>query len=160
MASSNNTEAINEDKSGKNTWDKNIEWLASLNEPELDFLISLRELAALRAKNIGHKDLIKKFDIKVFRALAFVLLEYFKDRVKNTLDVRSHDLFGSGSGCGLLDLNCDGNLEAVAPAYMSSARDVSFISSQRKRMWDGLQEPTVSSKKKRKTTNAVEIDML
>ncbi|KAK8965097.1 hypothetical protein KSP40_PGU007268 [Platanthera guangdongensis] len=159
MVSLSNTEAINEDKSDKNTPDKNIKWLASLNEHELDFLISLGELAALRAKNIGHKDLIKKFDIKVFRALAFVLLEYLKDRIRNTLDDRSHNLLGSVSGCGLLDLNCDGNLEAVAHASMSPTRDVSFISSKRKRMWDGLQEPTTSSKKKRKSTNAAEIDM-
>ncbi|KAK8959079.1 hypothetical protein KSP40_PGU001479 [Platanthera guangdongensis] len=56
-------------------------------------------------------------------AEAFVLLEYFKDRIRNTIDDRSHNLLGSVSGYGLLDLNCDGDLEAVAPASRSSTRD-------------------------------------
>ncbi|KAG0497843.1 hypothetical protein HPP92_002534 [Vanilla planifolia] len=93
-----------------NMQDEDSEWLSSLTEHELDFLISLKELATTKAKNIGRKDLSKKFDIKVLRALGFILLEYFKERVRNTPAISDADeLLASLNNSGLSNLNCNRN---------------------------------------------------
>lgn len=49
---------------------QDVEWLFSFSEPELDFLICLKELAIRRAKNAGCKDLADKFDVRMLHALA------------------------------------------------------------------------------------------
>ncbi|CAL5050303.1 unnamed protein product [Urochloa decumbens] len=63
-------------------------WLQTLSEPELGLLISLKELAATRAFNAGHPDLVDKvFHLRALRALAFVLLEESKERLRQASSV-------------------------------------------------------------------------
>uniref|UniRef100_A0ACD6A325 Uncharacterized protein n=2 Tax=Avena sativa TaxID=4498 RepID=A0ACD6A325_AVESA len=59
-------------------------WLASLSEPELDFLISLKMLAVKRAETAGRPHLADAFDLRTLRALGVVLLESLKERLKGT----------------------------------------------------------------------------
>ncbi|XP_020594927.1 uncharacterized protein LOC110035026 isoform X1 [Phalaenopsis equestris] len=153
MVPSKNTEEVSQNGCGENTQVEEKEWLASLSEHELDFLISLKDLATTRAKNIGHEGLTQKFDLKVLRALAFVLLEYFKDRLINIQGVPADKLLASLSDCRLLDLNYDGNPDTITSASKSSNKDISFVSSKRKRMWDGLKEDASFSNKKQKNTD-------
>ncbi|KAG8660881.1 uncharacterized protein LOC110606348 [Manihot esculenta] len=67
---------------GNNRLD-DVHWLCTLSESELDMLISLKMLVIQRAKVLGYEDLAMKFDLKVLRTLAFVLMEYLKGNVKN-----------------------------------------------------------------------------
>ncbi|CAM0871789.1 unnamed protein product [Alopecurus aequalis] len=60
------------------------QWLATLSEPELDFLISLKMLAVKRAETAGRPHLADAFDLRTLRALGIVLLESFKERLKET----------------------------------------------------------------------------
>lgn len=66
-----------------NTNIEDANWLCSLSESELDLLISLKKLALKRASAIGHVQLAKKFDLKMLRALGFVLMECVKEKVKD-----------------------------------------------------------------------------
>uniref|UniRef100_A0ACD5X501 Uncharacterized protein n=2 Tax=Avena sativa TaxID=4498 RepID=A0ACD5X501_AVESA len=59
-------------------------WLASLSEPELDFLISLKMLAVKRAETAGRPHLADAFDLRTLRALGVALLESLKERLKET----------------------------------------------------------------------------
>ncbi|XP_074286494.1 uncharacterized protein LOC141611773 isoform X2 [Silene latifolia] len=52
---------------------EDVRWLLSLSEPELDLVISLKELALQRAKVVGHENLAYKFDLKILRALSSVV---------------------------------------------------------------------------------------
>ncbi|KAK3160799.1 hypothetical protein QOZ80_1BG0064700 [Eleusine coracana subsp. coracana] len=54
-------------------------WLETLSEPELDLMISLKELAVTQA---AHFDLSQRFHLRTLRALGTVLLEHFRDRLK------------------------------------------------------------------------------
>uniref|UniRef100_A0A2P2JK77 Uncharacterized protein MANES_02G204000 n=1 Tax=Rhizophora mucronata TaxID=61149 RepID=A0A2P2JK77_RHIMU len=58
-------------------------WLCSLSETELDMLISLKMLVLQRARVIGHNKLAEKFDLKMLRALAFVLMEHLKGKFED-----------------------------------------------------------------------------
>ncbi|XVF27203.1 hypothetical protein REPUB_Repub14bG0086900 [Reevesia pubescens] len=62
---------------------EDVSWLCSLSESELDLLICLKKLAIKRASVIGHVQLAKKFDLKMLRALGFVLMEHLKEKVKD-----------------------------------------------------------------------------
>ncbi|XP_010532159.1 PREDICTED: uncharacterized protein LOC104808222 isoform X2 [Tarenaya hassleriana] len=62
---------------------EDVTWLCSLSESELDFLISLKKLISQRAKIIGHEELVEKFDLKMLRALGFVLMEHVRGRLKD-----------------------------------------------------------------------------
>ncbi|XVF40010.1 hypothetical protein PTKIN_Ptkin01aG0078400 [Pterospermum kingtungense] len=62
---------------------EDVSWLCSLSESELDLLITLKKLAIKRASVIGHVQLADKFDLKVLRALGFILMEYLKGKVKD-----------------------------------------------------------------------------
>ncbi|XP_022715420.1 uncharacterized protein LOC111274780 [Durio zibethinus] len=62
---------------------EDVSWLCSLSESELDLLISLKKLALKRASVIGHVQLAKKFDLKMLRALGFILMECLKEKVKD-----------------------------------------------------------------------------
>ncbi|KAK9937074.1 hypothetical protein M0R45_013891 [Rubus argutus] len=62
---------------------EDVSWLCSLSESELDLLISLKKLVLQRARMVGHEELAEKFDLKMLRALAFVLMECIKDKVKD-----------------------------------------------------------------------------
>lgn len=62
---------------------KDVSWLCSLSESELDMLISLKALVIKRACVIGHEELAEKFDVKMLRALGFVLMDYLKENLKD-----------------------------------------------------------------------------
>ncbi|KAJ9168577.1 hypothetical protein P3X46_020080 [Hevea brasiliensis] len=62
---------------------EDVRWLCTLSESELDMLISLKMLVIQRAKVLGHKQLAMKFDLKMLRILALVLMEYLKGNVEN-----------------------------------------------------------------------------
>ncbi|CAN6192510.1 unnamed protein product [Urochloa humidicola] len=66
-------------------------WLQTLSEPELGLLISLKELAVTRASSAGHpRDLADKvFHLRALRALAFVLLEESKQRLRQASSVNT-----------------------------------------------------------------------
>ncbi|CAJ1932586.1 unnamed protein product [Sphenostylis stenocarpa] len=52
---------------------EDIAWLCSLSESEIDVLISLKLLIIQRAKMIGCKEMAKKFNLKMIRAIGRVL---------------------------------------------------------------------------------------
>jgi len=62
---------------------EDVSWLCSLSESELDMLISLKMLLLQRAKIIGHGNLAENFDLKMLRALGFILMECLKEKVKD-----------------------------------------------------------------------------
>ncbi|KAJ9706280.1 hypothetical protein PVL29_001686 [Vitis rotundifolia] len=62
---------------------EDVNWLCSLSDSELDMLISLKMMVLQRAKVIGHEDLAEKFDLKMLRALGFILMEYLRGQVKD-----------------------------------------------------------------------------
>ncbi|KAL1341189.1 uncharacterized protein [Arachis hypogaea] len=66
-------------------------WLCSLSELEIDMLISLKLLIFQRAKTVGYADLAKKFNLKIIRAIAVVLMEHLKEELKDLLLVADTD---------------------------------------------------------------------
>ncbi|KAF7143913.1 hypothetical protein RHSIM_Rhsim05G0134700 [Rhododendron simsii] len=58
---------------------EDVRWLCSLSESELDLLISLKEMVLRRGRN----SLAKKFDLKMLRALGFILMEHLKGQLKD-----------------------------------------------------------------------------
>ncbi|XP_057488559.1 uncharacterized protein LOC130774499 isoform X2 [Actinidia eriantha] len=89
---------------------EDVRWLCSLSESELDMLISLKMLIRQRAKVVGHEALAKKFDLKMLRALGFILMEHLKGELKDVSVIP--DLAESSrflDSCNLLksDLNDD-----------------------------------------------------
>ncbi|GMY38112.1 hypothetical protein FCV25MIE_33356 [Fagus crenata] len=62
---------------------EDVSWLCSLSTSELDMLISLKMLVLQRAKAIGHDNLAQKFDLKMLRAIGFILMEYLKGKVED-----------------------------------------------------------------------------
>lgn len=134
---------------------QDIEWLSSLSEAEIDFLISLKEMAIRRAKNAGHKDLGDKFDLRMLRALGFILFEFFKERVQNTDEIpNSAEIMRSLNRCGLSFLDSDRKSECSSSIL--GTNDLSFVTPRKKRLWDGLCEGTETSKryKRRKAVDA------
>ncbi|XP_050109155.1 uncharacterized protein LOC126588065 isoform X1 [Malus sylvestris] len=81
---------------------EDVSWLCSLSESELDMLISIKRIVLQRARMIGCDELAQKFDLKVIRALAFVLMECVKDKVNNLSPPESAAFMGS---CNLLKHN-------------------------------------------------------
>ncbi|XP_072966283.1 uncharacterized protein [Typha angustifolia] len=136
---------------GEKSRSQDAAWFSSLSEPELDFLISLKEMATMRAKNIGYSGLAEKFDARTLRALGIILLDFFKERVKSTSSdpklVETLDLL---SDCGLAALDHEGKPYSAAHSEDVSASN--FATPRRKRMWEGLCEERVQSCKKQKTT--------
>lgn len=63
---------------------EDVSWLCSLSESELDMLISLKTVVLQRAKIIGLDKLAENFDLKMLRALAFILMEYLKTKGKDS----------------------------------------------------------------------------
>ncbi|XP_058752863.1 uncharacterized protein LOC131626065 isoform X1 [Vicia villosa] len=72
------------DKSNSETRVEDVDWICSLSESEIDFMISLKLLIRKRAERIGCKNLADRFDLKTIRAIAFVLMENLKTEVKDT----------------------------------------------------------------------------
>ncbi|KAL5975678.1 hypothetical protein ACLOJK_020004 [Asimina triloba] len=94
---------------------EDVAWLSSLSESELDMLISLKKLAIQRAKVIGHEKLADKFDLKMLRALGGMLLEYMKERAKDS-SIFSNPEEASKflQGCNLLASNRGGDFSSMA----------------------------------------------
>ncbi|XP_006657372.1 uncharacterized protein LOC102703408 [Oryza brachyantha] len=59
-------------------------WLRTLSDPELDLLISLKDLAFTHADNAKLSVLADQYDPQILRALGIVLLETLKERLKGT----------------------------------------------------------------------------
>ncbi|RWR84946.1 Spc97 / Spc98 family of spindle pole body SBP component [Cinnamomum micranthum f. kanehirae] len=74
---------LNEAELG-NARPEDVAWLSSLSDTELDMLISLKKLVIQRAKVTDYENLADKFDVKMLRALGVILLEYIRERVKNS----------------------------------------------------------------------------
>lgn len=68
---------------GENRLD-DVLWLCSLTESELDLLISLKEMIIQRAKTMGQEGLTQKFDLKMLRAIAFIMMENLKSQFKSS----------------------------------------------------------------------------
>ncbi|XP_058071975.1 uncharacterized protein LOC131220963 [Magnolia sinica] len=93
---------------------EDVAWLSSLSDSELDVLISLKKLAIQRAKNIGYENLGNKLDLKMLRALGFILLEYLKEDVKNASVFSSPDKASTFlEGCRLLTSNREGGFGSM-----------------------------------------------
>ncbi|KAH7689974.1 hypothetical protein IHE45_02G017200 [Dioscorea alata] len=124
---------------------EDAQWLSSLSEPELDLLVSLKELVIKRAKHAGIKDLGERFDLRMLRVLGSILVEYLKERTQsmsefpNILTLLSH--------CGLANLD-NKKFGSVA---CSEDNNLTCATPRRKRMWEGLSDNQPSSSKKRKT---------
>ncbi|KAJ3689172.1 hypothetical protein LUZ61_018336 [Rhynchospora tenuis] len=118
-------------------------WLSSLSEPELDFLVSLKQLAIMRAVNAGHRDLANKFDARMLRALGVILLEHFKEKLKgipgHTIDVDLIDKLPLLK----LDTPVNVNLENSKP---------SIARLKKKLIHDGLSDDGAQSSKRQKVT--------
>ncbi|KAK9684145.1 hypothetical protein RND81_10G189700 [Saponaria officinalis] len=62
---------------------EDVRWLHSLSEPEIDLLIGLKDIAVQRAKVIGQERLSDKFDLKLLRALSYILMQHVKGQLSN-----------------------------------------------------------------------------
>ncbi|CAN0899572.1 hypothetical protein LINGRAHAP2_LOCUS20351 [Linum grandiflorum] len=60
-----------------------VQWLCSLSESELDVLISLKKMVVRRAMAIGHEELAEKVGLKLLRALGLVVMEHFREKIKD-----------------------------------------------------------------------------
>ncbi|XP_059440062.1 uncharacterized protein LOC132172558 isoform X2 [Corylus avellana] len=60
-----------------------VEKVLGRNSLEDDMLISLKLLLLQHAKASGHGNLAENFDLKMLRALGFILMECLKEKVKN-----------------------------------------------------------------------------
>ncbi|XP_008802819.1 uncharacterized protein LOC103716555 [Phoenix dactylifera] len=129
---------------------QDVEWLSSLSESELDFLIGLKELVIRRAKNAGCKDLAEKFDARMLRALGIVLMEHFKAHAENA-SITTNVLETSAllRDCNLATPNSERNPGSIT--FSEDVRTSSFVTPRRKRLWEGLCEERASSSKRRKT---------
>ncbi|RLN11737.1 hypothetical protein C2845_PM09G24720 [Panicum miliaceum] len=113
-------------------------WLQTLSEPELGLLIGLKEVAVTRASSAGHPDLADKvFHVRALRALAFVLLEELKERLRQA-SVNTSML-------EKLALQNDHDPEDVMPMPNG-------INKKRKQMQDGCDGEDAQSPKRRKAT--------
>ncbi|KAJ4909029.1 Spc97 / Spc98 family of spindle pole body (SBP) component [Raphanus sativus] len=90
----------------KNNRTKDISWLCSLSEPELDLLISLKKLAIHRAETTYHDELADHFDLKLLRALGLVLMEYVRKTDTCLVPSAGHQLQGLDQ-CNLLKTHVD-----------------------------------------------------
>ncbi|CAF1915313.1 unnamed protein product [Brassica napus] len=90
----------------KNNRTQDISWLCSLSEPELDLLISLKKLAIQRAEITDHYELADHFDLKLLRALGFVLMEYVRKKDTSLVPSAGHQLMGLDK-CNLLKTHVD-----------------------------------------------------
>ncbi|CAN1748201.1 hypothetical protein LINPERHAP1_LOCUS3334 [Linum perenne] len=62
---------------------EDVQWLCSLSKSELDLLISLKKLVFRLAEAIGDKELAEEFDLKLLRAFGLVVMEHFREKVKD-----------------------------------------------------------------------------
>ncbi|XP_050370665.1 uncharacterized protein LOC126788693 [Argentina anserina] len=134
---------------------EHVSWLRSLSEPELDLLISLKKLVLQRARMMGKKELADKFDLKVLRALAFILMTCIKNKVTDlSLVPGLEDSAAFMETCNLL--KCDlinvmslEEIKACIGIHLRKAGTKRFCNST------ALNETTVSQKKQNFGTNGV-----
>ncbi|KAK9285355.1 hypothetical protein L1049_024546 [Liquidambar formosana] len=90
---------------------EDVSWLCSLSESELDMLICLKKLVIQRAKIIGCNVLAEKFDLKMLRAIGFILMEYLKGRLKDLSAIQGFaDSAAFLEGCNLLNCNLNDSI--------------------------------------------------
>ncbi|CAH9082450.1 unnamed protein product [Cuscuta europaea] len=107
-----------------------IRWLCSLNESELDFLISLKVMILRGAKKIGSKAIAKNLDLKFLRALSFILM----NKLKGHLEVMPGSIGSSSSSldnCKLLNFDIDTSFESLSIEEL----DMYICSEKRKRVF-------------------------
>ncbi|TVU04678.1 hypothetical protein EJB05_47808 [Eragrostis curvula] len=132
--------------------DENKRWLQTLSEPELDLVISLKELVVAQATSAGHAYLADKFNLHTLRALGDVLLEHFKERLEQT---------SGGNTIMLHTLGLLSDPDEHVPTNGSSSQPVvpgpnqlhpmsNGVEKKRKQMQHGLGEEGALSSKKRK----------
>ncbi|XP_021729620.1 uncharacterized protein LOC110696590 [Chenopodium quinoa] len=68
-------------------------------------LISLKKLALQRAQAVGHESLAQKFDLKMLRALGFILMQHIRGEVNELQLTGLTGLADLVNGCNLLKLN-------------------------------------------------------
>ncbi|KAL2336473.1 hypothetical protein Fmac_010919 [Flemingia macrophylla] len=96
---------------------EDVAWLCSLSESEIDMLFSLKLLIIQRAKMICSKELANKFNLRVIRAIALVLMEVLKAELKDSSlipsKVNSSALLNA---CNLLKSNdeVDANIDELS----------------------------------------------
>ncbi|GKV44282.1 hypothetical protein SLEP1_g51476 [Rubroshorea leprosula] len=54
---------------------EDVSWLCSLSESALDMFLSLKMLVIQRVRVIVHDELAENFDLKMLRALGFILMD-------------------------------------------------------------------------------------
>ncbi|CAN1127726.1 hypothetical protein LINPERHAP2_LOCUS4210 [Linum perenne] len=82
---------------------EDVQWLCSLSEYELDVLIILKKLVLRQARDLRHEELAEKFDLKLIRALGLVVMEHFREKVKDLPPVPCMDKSTTYiDGCNLL----------------------------------------------------------
>uniref|UniRef100_A0A5B6YJQ4 Uncharacterized protein n=1 Tax=Davidia involucrata TaxID=16924 RepID=A0A5B6YJQ4_DAVIN len=125
---------------------EDVRWLCSLSESELDVLISLKKMVIRRTNIIGHDSLAKKFDLKMLRALGFILMEYLKGQVKDLADIPGLAEYSALlDGCNLLKRNFNNSFDTMnieeLRAYVGADK--------RKRIAELFCEDTTPSQKKK-----------
>ncbi|KAM7524660.1 hypothetical protein LguiA_014562 [Lonicera macranthoides] len=128
---------------------EDVRWLCSLSESELDLLIGLKTLVVNRAKKINHEALSKKFDLKMLRALGFVLMEDLKGQLKDSSVIPDlTESFACLDECNLLKFNLDNDFGTMSIeelwAYIGTGR--------RKRIAEIFSEEMAPKQKKRTET--------
>ncbi|CAH9085271.1 unnamed protein product [Cuscuta europaea] len=76
-----------------------IRWVCSLNDSELDFVISLKVMLLRRPKQMASNN----FDFKFLRALSFIIM----NKLKGHLEVMPAGSIGSLDNCKLLKFDND-----------------------------------------------------
>ncbi|ESW12389.1 hypothetical protein PHAVU_008G108200 [Phaseolus vulgaris] len=85
---------------------EDVAWLCSLSESEIDMLIGLKLLIIQRAKMIGCKKMADKFNLKMIRAIALVLMEHLKSQIKESSLISNTARSASSlDACNLLKCN-------------------------------------------------------
>ncbi|KAL6206331.1 PREDICTED: uncharacterized protein LOC101304843 [Fragaria vesca subsp. vesca] len=134
---------------------EDVSWLCSLSESELDLLISLKKLVLQRARMNGHKELAHKFDLKVLRALAFILMTCIKNKVMDvSLVPGSEDSAAVMDSCNLL--KCDLG-DVMSLEEIKSCIGIHLRKAGTKRFCNSitLNETTPSQKKQKFGTSGV-----
>ncbi|XP_027926825.1 uncharacterized protein LOC114183864 [Vigna unguiculata] len=87
---------------------EDVAWLCSLQESEIDMLVGLKLLIIQRAKMIGCKKMADKFNLKMIRAIALVLMEHLKSQIKES-SLISNTSASVLDACNLLKCNNEVN---------------------------------------------------
>ncbi|XP_021735246.1 uncharacterized protein LOC110701940 [Chenopodium quinoa] len=117
------SETMDEIKFIGNNHPDDVKWLCSLSESELDMLISLKKLALQRAQAVGHESLAQKFDLKMLRALGFILMQHIKGEVNELQLTGLTGLADLVNGCNLLKLDLENRVETGEQANTGEQSD-------------------------------------